>query len=1160
MAFPATVLDLTSELYIDGAWVDVTSYVRSDAAVTITRARPNEAGRGEASRCTFSLNNRDGRFSNRNPNSPYFGQLGRNTPFRQCVDGIAGMRLVMTGEEGDYASTPDHASLDIVGDIDIRIHMRMPVFTGAETTGSTRADTTGTVLAAKYLSTGNQRSWALMLGDDLVPLLRWSATGSSTTITATATEPLPNHRDIALRATLDVNNGAAGNTATFYVSDSVGGTWTQLGEPVVTAGTTSIFSSSAVLEIGSANTGSVVQGGSAVSNGDVYAFQLRSSIGGTVVANPDFTIQASGATSFADNAGRTWTVNGDAAVTDRLIRFTGEVAAWPPRWDVTGTDVYVPVEAAGVLRRINHSSKTKPVRSALTRSLPRTSPLAWWPLESDLVSATDDTPDGVIALSVVSVDVPEPLRFSATNVVGSAALLDLSDGTGVDLRMPVHETPGTDGYVVAFNFQAPTGGFDAGGTVVLARLRFATQAGKSSPTTAVSTVDLSANTSGELVLTATGSTGTTSSTTDTARGSVYNDQTHHIRIETYQDGGGVSTYMIIDGASSAALVTLASTSLFTLERIQLNPTGDETTSVTPIGQVAVWLDTFSVDDQYVAALGYAGEAAARRMQRICLEEGIACTVIGDADGSVAMDVQQAATTDQLLQDIAEADQGILYEPREFLGLAYRCRSSMYDQASLALSYPANHLSAPFLPTDDDQLLLNDLTGRRPGGTTVHVEITDPNRLNTSDPPIGVGRYDRELPFRVATDTDLANAVGHRAHLGSWDEARYPRIVLDLHRQPYTDDAALRSAAALLDVGDALTIADPPAWLPPEDIEAIAQGMTERLWSYTWSIALNATPGGPWLGGYVGSTAGMPMVTTNTAKVGGSGMTTTATSFTSLNQIDPERPWTTDAADFPLDVMIGGERITVSAIADVAPTFVASGTIANGVNASVSPGIPAGLAAGDMMIMLAAIRNSGAGVPNAPLGWTRMAVFQPSDNVQVFYKEALGGGSDVAPTVTFTGGVAAADTQARIMGFRWVWGHLLHNASAQANASAQNVDFLPMSVREAACVVIAVAWKQDDFTSRAPLTGFTEAFDNPTATGNDQGIMADYQIQTTPTDIAALTCTVTGGAAAISKSAVFALRTLTGQNWTVSARSVNGIVKAHAQGDEIYPVPEAIATH
>jgi len=116
----------------------------------------------------------------------------------------------------------------------------------------------------------------------------------------------------AVRAILDVDNGAAGRTARFYTASSVDGPWTQLGADVVAGGTTSIFNGTGVLEIGTYDNGLVVAGSTSMT---VHAAQVRNSIDGTVVANPDFSAQLAGTTSFTDTAGRAWTVNGAALIT-----------------------------------------------------------------------------------------------------------------------------------------------------------------------------------------------------------------------------------------------------------------------------------------------------------------------------------------------------------------------------------------------------------------------------------------------------------------------------------------------------------------------------------------------------------------------------------------------------------------------------------------------------------------------------------------------------------------------------------------------------------------------------------------------------------------------------------------------------------------------------
>jgi hypothetical protein len=169
----------------------------------------------------------------------------------------------------------------------------------------------------------------------------WSNDGTTilqdaSTVAATVTDG----QRLAVRATLDVNNGAAGHTTTFYTASAIDGTWTQLGAPVITAGVTSIFNSTAPVEVGSYNSGL-----SDILAGIVHAAEIRSGIGGTVVADPSFASQPSGTASFTDAAGLLWTLNGTAA-----IRPTVEPVSYPLAIDGK------PVERVEVVSIVGSSS------------------------------------------------------------------------------------------------------------------------------------------------------------------------------------------------------------------------------------------------------------------------------------------------------------------------------------------------------------------------------------------------------------------------------------------------------------------------------------------------------------------------------------------------------------------------------------------------------------------------------------------------------------------------------------------------------------------------------------------------------------------------------------------------------------------------------------
>lgn len=85
MAFPDTSLGVKVELYVAGAWLDITGDVYTNNLITITRGKGDEAARADAGTCTLVLKNKTGRYSSRNPRSDLFGLIGRNTPIRVSI-------------------------------------------------------------------------------------------------------------------------------------------------------------------------------------------------------------------------------------------------------------------------------------------------------------------------------------------------------------------------------------------------------------------------------------------------------------------------------------------------------------------------------------------------------------------------------------------------------------------------------------------------------------------------------------------------------------------------------------------------------------------------------------------------------------------------------------------------------------------------------------------------------------------------------------------------------------------------------------------------------------------------------------------------------------------------------------------------------------------
>lgn len=133
-------------------------------------------------------------------------------------------------------------------------------------------------------------------------------------------------------------------------------------------------------------------------------------------------------------------------------RFWGEVSAWPPRWDLTGTDVYVPITGAGIWRRFQQNTN---IGSTLRRYLMLKTgslvPVAYWPMEEspdstqfgNLVSPGNSLGWGTKPTLAANSDFdgsdPIPLisKATLTGLTGSFS------GTGLN----TYSTPGTYQFV-----------------------------------------------------------------------------------------------------------------------------------------------------------------------------------------------------------------------------------------------------------------------------------------------------------------------------------------------------------------------------------------------------------------------------------------------------------------------------------------------------------------------------------------------------------------------------------------------------------------------------------------------------------------------------------------------------------------------------------------
>lgn len=911
MAFPQTPLDVRTELQIGGVWTDVTADVYTRDPITITRGSADEATSSEPSSCSLTLNNRAGKYSPRNPMSPYYGAIGRNTPVRVSVPGPESY-LQLQGTAGSYARTPDAAALDITGDLDLRVEATADWYKVANQT-----------LLGKWVSVGNQRSYMLRIEAGQL-ILNWSPDG--TVAYFFAGQPLPMlPRRAALRATLDVNNGAGGCTMVLYWAPSLAGPWTQVGDTMTLTGVTSVYSGTAPLEV------APVQGtGWLPMAGQVHRAEVRSGIGGTVVASPDLRALAPGTTSWADTAGRTWTLTG-AEISSRQYRFHGEVSSWPSRWDVSGKDVWVPVDASGPTRRMGQGKKA--LDSTLRRRIPSDpSLIAYWPMEDDSEATVAYSPvPGVAPLALTGVE------LGADDSLGGASTV-AKIGSPATLRGRVPRVT-NQGWQVEFVYNLPV--LPALQTEIM-RVSVAGSA--------MRTAVVYASTSG-IRIEAQDSAGEVINFalyTNTQAIADFWGRWNRLAIYTSDNGGG-STRLYASWRDIAANSRYYATT--TVAGVQgavteVNGAWGSATADMLIGHIAVFniaaatgatsppgSNIFAGADD-----GFNGETALARLTRLAAEEAtqVSLSVRGEdaLTPSERLGPQRPAVFLDLVEEASDTDGGILYERRDVLGaLEYRDRQSLYNQpVALALDYLApGEVPPPLEPTEDDQRLRNDVTVSRIGGSSAR-SVLDTGRLSTQPPPAGVGPYDESLSLSLYSDNQPEPIAQWRRHLGTWDEARYPTISLWLHAAPHLIPAVLG-----MDIGDRLTIARLPSWLPPGLIDQHMRGYTETLGLYEWSLAMNCTPGRPWTVGVVED----PVI--GRADTDGSqlvaGVTASATSWSVAVTAGPL--WITTAtrpAEFPFSVTCGGEEVTVTAITGTSSpqTFTVT-RAANGISKPQSAG-------------------------------------------------------------------------------------------------------------------------------------------------------------------------------------------------------------------------------
>ncbi len=359
----------------------------------------------------------------------------------------------------------------------------------------------------------------------------------------------------------------------------------------------------------------------------------------------------------------------------------GEAASWPKRWDLSGNDSYMPVQTAGILRRLGQGKK--PLKDSLRRHIDAHGPLSYWPL-TDGQEAREGSE---------VVQGGQPMRAIGETGAFYQGQPGWGKGTLSPWLDPVVELPDeTIGRITARVLPQTITGWSVDHVFSGGGIGFANtfEIWDNGPRTdAENQVQWSILTDGfadevEVLVVARGETTSSSAFVATVTGLGINDQAaHHIRLSTADDGAsGTDWSLCVDGVERAS--GNRTTPFRAVQQLTYRwgtvEGGGVPTEAMQLGHIAYWgAGAPAIGDTWRAVQGHVRELAGRRIERLCAEQGVPLVVNGDLDQTPAMGPQKPGAFLDLLQSAEDVDGGAVCESRDAMGLAYRTRASKYNQ-------------------------------------------------------------------------------------------------------------------------------------------------------------------------------------------------------------------------------------------------------------------------------------------------------------------------------------------------------------------------------------------------------------------------------------------------------------------------------------------------
>lgn len=883
-------------MFLASRWEDITSRTRQSDTITITRGRKDENTKTPPSPCTLTLDNSDGAFSLRNPLGPWYGTLGRNNPI-EISKNLATDTFSRTVPSGLGTSDTGQTWSTLSGSVTTSVALSGAVLT--LTPGAINQVYLPSVVQADVSVTAEfSIATADITGDVVVP-------GGVFVRGTTAPEHVYARIVVGTDESITLGlNSASGAT---YVAATATGITHVSGQRL---------------------------GVRILADGDTIAAKLWRAADGEPL---EWLVTATGRTKARGFVGirtalGTSSTNNPTLVTyysfvADSVRFTGELSRLPAASDDSGRDQYAPLESAGILRRLGQGRA--PTQSAIRRGILSVNPVAYWPCE-DGADATEIS-SAIAGVQPMAIG-PAPTlpNFEANDEFLCSAPIPEMNGTSWVGTLPNYDT--SAGEVQArVLISTPVGGSPADEVMI----RIASQG-----TAAI--WDLVQEPDGQMRVNVYDANGAPIY----VGGSISfdnNGKNLRVSFSLRQVGANVEwTASVLEPGSSGVGFfsdTVVGVTFGRCTFVAVNAL--RTFTDVAMGHVSFQNDVTDLFEIKAQLDAHVGERALTRMRRLSTENSVPFVFVGVESDTAPMGAQRVKTYLDLVRESGDADVGTVHERRGFLAVGYRTRTSVLAQSSaVTLDLSKFEVGTPFRPVDDDQGTRNDRLVRRAGGGEYRA-VLEAGPMSVLDPPDGVGRYDDETTLSLQADSQLYDHGNWLLGLGTVNEARYPRLKIDLDA-PAVIAAGLESTVLDLDIDDRISIINAQRSRIYEPVHQLVRGYTEVLGNFVHTVTPNLSPSFPFDTGVlddgINRVGSGSSALTNDLAEGVTGAVSVSTSVAA-------DLWTTSAGDFPLDIMVGGERITLSAISGATSpqTFTISARAVNGVAKGHDAGAPVNVA-------------------------------------------------------------------------------------------------------------------------------------------------------------------------------------------------------------------------